>query len=175
MSLRISRGVLGAAAFLTAAGGLAAVPVEAQRVPCPKVLSAINRAERGGITHRGDPVRIGQQLDASPLWVEKCASIYGRRLSRAAPGAEKRLSQEEGWESRERRELSREELEVRGDVLVDPAPYRDKARQRSFNEFAEDWEVSERGWRPDYGDEWSPYIVDTQREPEYEVPGLNKQ
>lgn len=135
-----------------------------QRVPCATVLRELHRAERGGTGRGADARVIAVDLGTTPAWVSKCAAVYGRRLTGTHESAENREFLDSAWESREPDELAQEERETAGEVAVDPAPYRDSARQRAFLRSRKEWAPYEHpGWQPDTGQEWSPFIDDPLR------------
>lgn len=154
----------------------------AQRVPCTEVLRKLSRVEGVGIRGADDSHQVAKSLGTTSSWVEKCASLYGRRL-RSRPGSRSRREAEERyWEQNEPEEIAREDRETDGDVIVDPAPYRDKARQRGFSlsknlDSFEDpehlWSPYEhQPWSPNTGKRWSPYPIDRHRTIPDDVPGL---
>ncbi len=144
--------------------GLIAEVSLAQKIPCGTVLRELHRVERRGAIDGGDPGRIAKSLRTTAAWVEKCAAVYGRRLQTDLDARSRRELQERVWEEHESEEVGREERATEGDVVVDPVPYRDKARQRGFSRREEDWSpYQHRAWSPDYGDEWSPQVVDPHR------------
>lgn len=96
-----------------------------------------------------DPIKLGRQLGVEPLWVQRCAETYGRRLARNAPGVG--VSPEivfERWESEEPEEIAREEIETEGDIVQQPLGDIDK-RPKSIPDSAHEW-------RPNIGNTWSP-------------------
>ncbi len=145
----------------------------AQRIPCGTVLRELHRVEVRGSTDGGDPGRIAKSLGTTSAWVEKCAAVYGRRLKTDLGARSRREAQERVWEEREPEEVAREERLTEGDVVVDPAPYRDKVRQRGFSRSKEDWEpYQHRAWGPNTGKQWSPYLVDPYRAAPDDVGGV---
>lgn len=96
-----------------------------------------------------NPIEIARQLKIEPLWVERCAETYGRRLSRSAPGVG--VAPEvvfERWESAEREEVGKEEIEAKGDIPQQPLEDIDK-RPKVIPDSAHQWS-------PDIGNTWSP-------------------
>lgn len=138
---------------VTLSSGLLAVPGPAHggRIPCSEVVAEMDRitTSADGIYDGADPIQIARHLKVEPLWVERCAATYGRRLSRKAPGvgiAPEALS--ERWESQEPEEIGKEEIEAKGDIPQEPLEDIDK-RPKSISDSAHEW-------RPDIGNTWSP-------------------
>jgi len=149
-------------------GGTAA----AQRPPCAEVVHEMNHLANAGSARGNDAEHLARRLKTTPLWVEKCASIYGRRLRNVPTDSDERVRREEKWESEEATEVGREELEAQGDVLTRAPRERDRARQRQMNQVQQEWEPVEHApWEPNLGHDWNPYLVDEQREPKVVIPG----
>lgn len=164
-------------AFLSLPCLVGLVPVKslAQRVPCQTVLHELHRIERRQNGRPANARRVAEMLGTKDTWVEKCASMYGRRLEMDFASAERRENQERRWEESEPEEVGREERATKGDVVMAPAPYRDKARQRGFTLGEQDWEpYQQRAWEPNAGRQWQPYIVDPHRSEPDDVPGLKR-
>jgi len=148
-------------------------PASAQRIPCTEVVHEMNRLSGAGSSRGDDAEHLARRLNTTPQWVEKCASIYGRRLKTLPMDSDERVRREEEWESEEPIEVGREELETQGDVFSRSARDRDRARQREMSRLQQEWEpVEHQPWEPNLGHAWNPYLVDQQREPKVEVPGL---
>lgn len=162
MSTRVPGAPLWCAAIALIA--LMAPPVWAGQVPCAAVLKQLHRTEGRGDYRGADARRVARSLDTSVAWVEECAAVYGRRLR---PGRAPRVNREEVdsfWEENEPEERAIEELETQGEVAFDPAPYRDRARQRGFMRNDREWAPYEHPeWAPNTGYKWSPYIDDPMR------------
>lgn len=151
-------------------------PAAARRIPCGDVLHEMNYLRSVGSNRATKAEYLARRLDTSPLWIEKCAAMYGRQLDQAPMDSDARLRQEERWEAEEPEEVSREELEARGDGMARDLHNEDRTRQRQMNQSAQNWEPTEhRPWEPNLGHIWSPYLYDLQREPRVKVPGLNTQ
>lgn len=155
------------AGALLCGGGLnVAVPpaAMAQRVPCTDVLKEFSRVISRSGTTSPDPIRIGRTLGVDPQWVERCALMFGRRLSRKAPGSKATKDvQIERWEAEEYEKISREELEAAGDVDLDVEELETSAERRGRDRRRQgaEWRPYEsRPWRPDTGEEWSPTLLD---------------
>jgi hypothetical protein len=125
-------------------------PVLGGRIPCNEVIAEIDRTTtRAEIYEGADPITVGRHLGVEPLWVERCAETYGRRLSRKAPGVG--VSPEvlfERWESEEPEEIAREEIEAKDDIpqaLLEDIDKRPKSIPDSTHQ-----------WSPDIGNTWSP-------------------
>lgn len=159
------RNIIRRASTLSAALAVLATGVAwGQRVPCTTVLRELHRAERDGEFRGADARVVAVDLGTTSAWVAKCAAVYGRRLRGTSESAENREFLDSAWESREPDETAQEERETAGEVAVDPAPYRDGARQRAFLRSRKEWAPYEHpGWQPDTGHEWSPYIDDPHR------------
>lgn len=142
----------------------ASAPVLANNVPCATVLRKLQQVERGGDTRGADPRRVAISLGTSVAWVERCATVHGRRLRL---GPEERRSREvfdPRWESDEPEETAREELETEGDVAFRPNPYKDKVRQREFLRNEREWQPFEKQpWEPHTGYAWEPFVDDPLR------------
>jgi hypothetical protein len=108
-----------------------------------------------------DPIKVARHLKVEPLWVERCAETYGRRLSHKAPGVG--VSPEallERWESDEPEELAREEIEARDDIPQQPLEDIDK-RPKSIDDSAHEWNVNiGNTWSPTMPPLWAPAIHD---------------
>jgi hypothetical protein len=119
-------------------------------MPCSEVIAAMDRTTAEAKRYEGgDPIKLGRQLGVEPLWVERCAETYGRRLVRKAPGVG--TSPEvvfERWESEEPDEISREELEAEGDIVQQPLGDINK-RPKRISDAAHEWS-------PNIGNTWSP-------------------
>jgi hypothetical protein len=106
-------------------------------------------------------------MDVDPLWIERCAQIYGRRLAREPRRAG--LSKEEQdlvWESEEPEESSPEELEARGEEYFHEIPddAQDRARLRRYKPgttTSNEWQpFVTHEWSPDTGPDWQPSLLD---------------
>ena len=143
--IRLVLAVVSLGGFLAAPG-----PAHAGRVPCSQVIAEMDRTTSSAADYEGaDPIKVGRRLGVEPLWVERCAATYGRRLSRKAPGVG--VSPEaliERWESQEPEELASEEIEAKGDIPQEPLEDIDK-RPKSIPDSAHQWS-------PDIGHTWSP-------------------
>lgn len=147
----------------------------AQRIPCATVLHEMNRLRSARSPYANDADHLARRIGTSPLWVEKCASTYGRRVRMDPIDSDERVRREERWESEEATEIAREELATQGDELTPAKRERDRARQRSMNQRKQDWEtVEHKPWEIDDGREWSPFLYDHQREPVVKIPGLSQ-
>jgi hypothetical protein len=145
----------------------------AQRIPCSEVMHEINRLSGAGSSRHDDAEYLARRLKTSLVWVEKCASIYGRRLKTVPLDSDERVRREELWESEEPVEVGRDELEARGEALSRVTRERDRARQRQMNQLHQEWEPAEHEpWESNLGHTWNPYLVDQQREPRVQIPGL---
>jgi hypothetical protein len=107
-----------------------------------------------------DPIGVGRRLGVEPLWVERCAETYGRRLSRKAPGVG--ISAEtlaERWESQEPEEVGEEEIEARGDIPQQPLE--GVENRKSIPDSAHEWEVDVgHTWQPTMPPLWAPALHD---------------
>jgi hypothetical protein len=158
------------AVFLGAVLFVGAAPVgEAQtrRVPCAEVLGRIDRVVSRGGPAAADPIKLGKTMKVDPLWIERCAQVYGRRLSRPPRRAGlSKEEQDEVWESEEPEEFAREEFETRDEVYFHEIPddRRDRARLRRFKPdttTSNEWQpFVTHEWNPDTGAEWRPFLLD---------------
>jgi hypothetical protein len=157
------------AALLTALVWLAPSELKAQarRVPCSEVLSRLDRV----VSRRGpaaaDPIKLGQSIGVDPRWIERCAQVYGRRLSREPRRAGvSREEQDIIWESQEADEYAREEFETRDEDYFDEIPNdkQDRGRLRRFKPStttSNEWEpFVTHEWSPNTGHEWQPFLLD---------------
>lgn len=150
------------AAALIPGVALLPAPVHAGRVPCSDVIAEMDRSTTEERIYEGaDPVKIGRHLGVEPLWVERCAETYGRRLSRQPPGIG--ISHEaltERWESDEPEEIGKEEIEAKGDIPQQPLEDIDK-RPKSIPDSAHEWNVNiGKTWSPTMPPLWGPAIHD---------------
>ncbi len=151
---------------------LGSSPMSGQNVPCHEVLRELHRSELGGRIRGTEAGRVAAKLRTSSAWVDRCATVYGRRLKDREQATKRRESQEPIWELHEPGEIGREELEA-GEVVIQSAPYKDKARLRAFVEREEDWQPFQANeWQPNPGKKWSPYLYDPHRTVPDDVPGI---
>ena len=86
------------------------VRVEAGPISCTKVISEIDRATGRRSGKRADVERIARKLHVEQTWVQRCAWVYGRRLSKSVVQREEaREDTDDRWEAAEREERSEEE------------------------------------------------------------------
>jgi hypothetical protein len=124
-------------------------PVHAGRIPCSDVIAEVDRSSsEDGVYKGADPVQVARRLKVPPLWVERCAETYGRRLKRSAPLGVSPEILTERWESDEPEEVGKEELEAKGDVFQQPLEDVDKRPENIPD--------STHVWSPDVGNTWSP-------------------
>jgi hypothetical protein len=105
--------------------------------------------------------KIARSLDTDPVWVQRCAQTYGRRVTLAPRGEDDdRGDRAERWESEEPEELAPEEKRASGDVY--PGQIEDdKRRPRKWGEDAHEWQPSmQKPWEAEMQDEWQPTLLD---------------
>ncbi len=163
-------------AMLLAWSGVLAPPLAssawAQRIPCTEVVHEMNRLSGTGQGRGSDADHLARRLNTSPLWVEKCAATYGRRLQHDSTDSDERLRRQEEWEAEESTEEGRDEIEARGERLDRSTHARDRSRARSLTADTEAWEPVEHApWEPDVGHVWNPDLQDYRREPQVKIPG----
>jgi hypothetical protein len=93
------------------------------RIPCERVMSAVNRSTRRTMGAPADISEIAEKLGTSVPWVERCMLTYGRRPKRpgheTAEAVEARL---ERLEEDEPEETAREDAEEAGAVEIEELP-----------------------------------------------------
>lgn len=140
---------------------------QTRRIPCSEVLHRLDRV----VTRRGpaaaDPIKLGKSINVDPLWIERCAQVYGRRLSRSPRRAGvSREEQDLIWESEEADEYAREEFETRDEEYFHSIP-NDKQDRRRLRRMKSDMTTSNEWepfltheWSPDAGHTWRPFLLD---------------
>lgn len=153
-------------AILSVALLVPAVPVWAQkgRVPCADLIGEFDRVVSRPGTGEIDPIKIGRKVGVDPRWVERCASVFGRRVSR--PPRRAGLAKEDQdvfWESEEPEEFAQEEFDTRNDsyaqTLEGEVEKRRRLKRFDVDSSAETKPVTTREWRPSASTEWKPYMM----------------
>lgn len=153
--------------FLVSLAALALVVCSATtalagRVPCTAVLGALDRLAGDGLEAKPpDAEHVARALGTNPHWVQRCAQVYGRRVT-VPPRSEDFYSedQEERWEAEEEEEVAPEERQASGDTYEGQIPD-EKRRPRKFGEDAWEWEPSlQKPWSPEMQDGWQPTLLD---------------
>ena len=96
-----------AAALCAALLAMTSDPMAAQQVPCHEVLRELHRSELIGRLGGPEPGRVAAKLKTSSAWVDRCATLYGRRLKDRERARKRRESQEPIWELHEPGEIAR--------------------------------------------------------------------
>ena len=142
----------------------ASVWAQKHRVPCAELVGEFDRVvSRPGIGEI-DPIKVGKKVGVDPKWVERCASVFGRRVSR--PPRRAGLAKEDqdiAWESEEQEEFAQEEFETRNDRYVQTLEG-DVQKRRHLQRFGGDssaeWNpIFTNQWRPTTSMEWKPYML----------------
>jgi hypothetical protein len=112
-------------------------PVGATQVPCPVVISELNKIRRTEDTPTLAMEKVAKKLETSPLWIENCMRIYGRPVPRGVyidPDLREQL-----LERMEETELGSEDAapEERGvpDPFHEPEPESAGTKKRKANEY----------------------------------------
>jgi hypothetical protein len=137
--------------------------VSAGRVPCHEVLSELDRVAARSPGRVPGAERIARRLGTHPLWIERCAQIYGRRVRISVPPDGQTLEDyAEHWESTELDEVAPEEKRAQGEVYE--GDVKDEKRlPRKFNADAHEWlpdDSMQKPWVPRMQRGWQPTLLD---------------
>jgi hypothetical protein len=119
-------------------------PAGAQGRPdCAAVMRAMHKMkkQRGAV----DAVDLAESIGSDSVWVEKCASTYGRRVKHRKPSGDDDVLTERREED-EYEELAREEKEMQANAV------QEDLRNGVYSNGA-------RGVKPDDSMEWEPFIT----------------
>jgi hypothetical protein len=143
------------------AGWLGLAAAQAPRPPCSEVVKAIDHARENNDGRPADPVKVGRRLHVSPIWVSRCAQVYGRGVKPLEPAiAAQRSKWEEKWESEEPGEFAREDHDAGVDEEAKVKPPEEERKGRITGDTAE-WEpFVTHEWDPVMPQEWDPFLHD---------------